>query len=814
VTESWGKMRYGHFDDKEYEYVITNYNTPLPWINYFGQDGFFSLMSNTCGGYMFYKDAKLRRITRFRYNNVPRDYGGRYYYINDNGVIWNPGFLPVKTKLDSYKCRHGLGYSIFESEKNGLKCELLCFVPLKDLCEINQITLTNNTDKVKKITLHGVIEWCLWNAVDDQTNFQRNWNIGEVEIDDKTIYHKTEYRERRNHYAFYHTNIKHDGYDSDLDTFIGLYNSWVDPSAVMNKTSYNSNASGWSPIASHMFNIELKPGEAKTIIFQTGYVENPEDEKFEKLHVINKKRAIELQNKYDTKEKVLNAFNELKTKWVNLLSTLHVESDNDKFDRMVNIWNQYQCMVTFNMSRSASYYESGTGRGMGFRDSCQDLLGFLHLIPEKSRERIKDIASIQFEDGSTYHQYQPLTKRGNADIGGGFNDDPLWLIAAVSQYIKETGDYTILNDPTPFNNKEGSEKPLIDHLRASLNYIITHKGPHGLPLIGRADWNDCLNLNCFSKTPGESFQTASNFESGKAESVFIAGMFVLYGNEFATILKNIGLDKESANVLKEVKSIEEATIKYGWDGEWFVRAYDAFEHKVGSHECEDGQIFVEPQGFCTMARIGESLGYGKKALDSVEKILTNDYGVEILHPCYKEYHIELGEVSSYPMGYKENGSVFCHNNPWIVIANTVVGNNERAFDVYKRNCPAYLEEVSEIHKTEPFVYSQTIAGRDAKNYGEAKNSWLTGTASWTMFAASQAILGIKPDYSGLMIDPHLPKEIKHAKVTRIFRGVTYNITINNNSTGKYQMTVEGKPVEGKIIPFNKNDNCVQVVVTI
>jgi cellobiose phosphorylase len=807
-------MKFGHFDDKEYEYVITNYNTPLPWINYLGQDGFFSLMSNTCGGYMFYKDAKLRRITRFRYNNVPRDYGGRYYYINDNNTIWNPGFLPFKTKLDSYKCRHGLGYTIFESEKNKLKADLLCFVPLNDLCEINQLTLTNNDNKTKNVTLHGVIEWCLWNAVDDQTNFQRNWNIGEVEIDDQTIYHKTEYRERRNHYAFYHTNVKHDGFDSDLDTFIGLYNSWCDPSAVLNKTSYNSVASGWAPIASHMFNIELKPGESKTIIFQTGYVENDDDKKFTSLDVINKEKAYELQNKYNNKEKVEKAFNELKNKWVTLLSTLNVKSDNEKFDRMINIWNQYQCMVTFNMSRSASYYESGTGRGMGFRDSCQDLLGFLHLIPEKSRERIKDIASIQFEDGSTYHQYQPLTKRGNADIGGGFNDDPLWLIAAVSQYIKETGDYTILNDPTPFNNKEGSERPLIDHLRASLNFIITHKGPHGLPLIGRADWNDCLNLNCFSKTPGESFQTTSNFESGKAESVFIAGMFVLYGKEFATILKNIGNVDESNKVLKEVKNIEDATIKYGWDGEWFVRAYDAYCNKVGSHECEDGQIFVEPQGFCTMARIGEDLGYGKKALDSVEKILTNDYGVEILHPCYKEYHLELGEVSSYPRGYKENGSVFCHNNPWIVIANTVIGNNERAFDVYKRNCPAYLEDVSEIHKTEPYIYSQTIAGRDAKNYGEAKNSWLTGTASWTMFAASQAILGIKPDYEGLMIDPHLPKEIKNAKVTRIFRGVKYNITIENNNTSNYQMVVDGKTINGKVIPYDKTKKDVDVRISL
>lgn len=805
-------MKFGKFDDKSYEYVITDYNTPLPWINYFGQDGFFSLMSNTCGGYMFYKDAKLRRITRFRYNNIPRDFGGRYYYINDNGTIWNPGFLPTKTKLDSYKCRHGLGYSVFESSKNGLNAELTCFVPLKDLCEINSLTLKNTTNSTKSITLHGVIEWCLWNAVDDQTNFQRNYNIGEVEIEDNTIYHKTEYRERRDHFAFYHTSEKHTGYDTDLDTFLGQYNAWDTPSSVTEAKCKNSKASGWSPIACHEFKFDLKPGEEKTIIFQTGYVENEEDKKFTSLGVINKEKAYELHKKYATKAQVDAALNALKNQWQTLLSKIHVESNNDKFDRMVNIWNQYQCMVTFNMSRSASYYESGTGRGMGFRDSCQDLLGFLHLIPEKSRERIIDIASIQFEDGSTYHQYQPLTKRGNADIGGGFNDDPLWLVAATVQYIKETGDASILDDMVPFNNVEGSEKPLWEHLRASVNYTINHKGPHGLPLIGRADWNDCLNLNCFSKTPGESFQTCSNFESGKAESVFIAGMFVLYGSQYAELCRRYGSQAECDAILKEVKAIEKAVIDYGWDGEWYVRAYDAFENKIGSNECNEGKIFVEPQGFCTMAGIGKDLGFGKKALDSVEKYLTNDYGVEILNPCYSEYHVELGEVSSYPPGYKENGSVFCHNNPWIVIANTVEGNNERAWDVYRKNCPAYLEEVSEIHRTEPYVYSQTIAGRSAQNYGEAKNSWLTGTASWTFVAASQAILGLVPDFDGLKIDPHLPKEINEAKATRIFRNVKYNITIHNNQAGSYKMIVDGKEIDGNIIPFNSNDKEVNVEV--
>ena len=804
-------MKFGFFDDLNCEYVITNYNTPLPWINYYGQDGLFSLMSNTCGGYSFYKDAKLRRITRFRYNNVPRDNGGRYYYINDGGTVWNPGFLPTKTKLDSYKCRHGLGYSVFESEKNGLKAELTCFVPLKDLCEINMLTLKNNTDTKKEITLHGMIEWCLWNAVDDQTNFQRNYNIGEVEIEDKALYHKTEYRERRNHYSYFYVNQKHDGFDTDLDTFLGLYNSYDTPNAVREQISYNSVASGWSPIACHMFKFTLEPNEEKTLVFQIGYVENEEDKKFIAPSVINKEKAYLLQEKYQTKENVLAALKDLKKCWSDMLEKIHVESGNDKFDRMVNIWNQYQCMVTFNMSRSASYYESGTGRGMGFRDSCQDLYGFLHLIPEKSRERIIDIASIQFKDGSTYHQYQPLTKRGNADIGGGFNDDPLWLVGAVAQYIKETGDATILNEPTPFNNEEGSEVPLMEHLRVSINYTINHKGPHGLPLIGHADWNDCLNLNCFSTTPGESFQTASNKETGKAESVFIAGMFVYYGKEYVELCNRYGDKNEALKVMEEIKKVEQAVIDYGWDGEWFVRAYDAFENKVGSSECEDGKIYIEPQGFCTMAKIGADLGLGKKALDSVEKLLTNDYGVEILYPPYKEYHVELGEVSSYPPGYKENGSVFCHNNPWIVIANATEGNNERAFDIYKRNCPAYLEDISEVHKTEPYVYSQTIAGRSAKNYGEAKNSFLTGTASWTFVAASQALLGFVPYYDGLKLDPHLPKEMKNVKGRRIYRGVTYNVTIHNEGN-PYKLIVEGKPVEGNIIPYNKEDKVVNVEV--
>lgn len=807
-------MKYGHFDDKAKEYVITTPKTPQPWINYLGHDDFFSLISNTCGGYSFYKDAKLRRLTRYRYNNVPNDVSGRFYYIKDNDVVWNPGYLPTKTELDKYECHHGLNYTRFISEKNKISANLLCFVPNNDNCEINKIILTNNDQQTKHIEFYAAVEFCLYNTIDDSTNFQRNLNIAEVEVDDNTIYHKTEYRERRNHYCFFYANEKHDGFDSDRNTFLGLQNGWDTPEMVAKSKSGNSICSGNEPIGCHRFKITLTPGESKSLIFILGYIENDEDKKFVSKNIINKEKAFALMQKYNNDEKVNVAFMQLNKTWEELLSKFSVETKDEKFDRMANIWNQYQCMTTYCMSRSASYFESGTGRGMGFRDSCQDLLGFVHLIPEKAKERIIDIASIQFSDGSTYHQYQPLTKRGNSDIGGGFNDDPLWLIAATSAYINETGDFSILDYPTPFNNVKGSEKPLYTHLLASIQFTEKNLGPHDLPLIGRADWNDCLNLNCFSKTPGESFQTASNYESHKAESVFIAGMFVKYGKEFATLANYYDKKEDAKETLKYVDKVEKATIKYGWDGEWFLRAYDAYSNKIGSKECEEGKIFIESNGFCTMAKIGQDLGYGKIALKSVEKHLMNDYGIELLNPPYSVYHLELGEISSYPPGNKENGSVFCHNNPWITLAYCAEGEGDKAFKLYKKNAPAYIEDISEIHKTEPYVYSQTIAGRASAHYGEAKNSWLTGTASWSFVALSQGILGIKPQITGLEICPCLPKEFKHIKITRIFRGATYYISITNKHSKKSSISVDGHEIVGNIIPIVQNKKVYEVTVNL
>ncbi len=799
-------MKFGYFDDRALEYVITTPRTPLPWINYLGCNDFFSIVSNTCGGYSFYKDAKMLRITRYRYNSVPLDSNGKYYYIQDGDVTWNPGWQPTQTPLDFYECRHGIGYSRFTAKKNGLKADLLNFVPLHDTCELNRLTLTNESESPKSFKVFSYVEFCLWNALDDMTNFQRNLSTGEVEIDGATIYHKTEYRERRNHYAFFSVNAKPDGFDTSRDAFIGTYSPASNPDAIRNGGCTGSVASGWYPVAAHELHVTLTPGESKTFLFVLGYAENPRGQKWEAPNVINKAPARRLLAKYQTTEGADAAFAELKAYWKNLLEGYHVESCDEKVNRMVNIWNQYQCMVTFNMSRSASYYESGIGRGMGFRDSCQDLFGFVHLIPEKARQRIIDIASTQFEDGSAYHQYQPLTRRGNADIGSGFNDDPLWLIAGTAAYIRETGDFSILDESVPFNNDETTCVPLFEHLTRSFEYTVTHKGPHGLPQIGRADWNDCLNLNCFSDTPGESFQTTGPSEGPIAESVFIGGMFVRYGKDYAQLCTHRGLPGKAEAAMAEVRRMQQAVLDAGWDGEWFLRAYDAKGQKVGSHECEEGKIFIEPQGFCVLAGIGVKEGKAEKALASVEKHLDTKYGIRILAPSYSHYYLNLGEISSYPPGYKENGGIFCHNNPWVSIAETVLGHGTRAFDIYKKTCPAYIEDISEIHCTEPYVYSQMVAGSDAKYFGQGKNSWLTGTAAWTFVNISQHILGIFPDYDGLRIDPCVPKDFGPYTVSRRFRGAMYRIHISNPDhveKGIRKLTVNGKEVSGNLIPITE-----------
>ena len=816
-------MKFGYFDDQNKEYVITNPKTPYPWINYLGNQDFFSLISNTAGGYSFYKDARLRRITRYRYNNVPVDMGGRYFYINEDDNIWSPGWSPVKKELEFYECRHGMGYTVISGKSNGLKAEITFFVPNNYKGEVQKVSLKNEGTSAKTFKLFSFLEWCLWNAEDDSTNFQRNFNTGEVEVEGSTLFHKTEYKERRDHFAFYTVNSEIEGYDCDRESFIGLYNGFNNPQVVLAGKASNSKADGWSPIASHCLNISLAPGETKDLVFILGYVENPQEEKFNADGSMNKSRAYAMIEQFNSVEKVDAALAELKQSWSDLLSKYAVKTPDDKMNRMVNIWNQYQCMVTFNMSRSASYFESGIGRGMGFRDSNQDLLGFVHQIPDRARERILDLAATQFEDGGCFHQYQPLTKKGNDAVGGDFSDDPLWMILSTAAYIKETGDYSILDEMVPYRNDESLAQPMMHHLQQSFYRIVNNLGPHGLPLSMRADWNDCLNLSCFSNTPGESFQTWTSPKYGDdkyskvAESLFVATLFTYAGPEYVALCKYKGMDDAAAKAQAEIDKMKNKIIEHGYDGEWFLRAYDDFGRKVGSKENEEGKIFIEPQGFAVMSEIGKDKGYDLKTLESVDKYLNCKHGLVLNNPAFTKYYIEYGEISTYPAGYKENAGIFCHNNAWIICAEAYVGHGDKAFEYYSKIAPAYLEDISDLHRTEPYVYAQMIAGKDAGRFGEAKNSWLTGTAAWNFVAVSQYMLGIIPDYNGLKIDPSIPSAWNEFEATRQFRNATYNIHVTNPShvsKGVKQVTVDGNAISGNVLPVfsDGKEHTVEVVL--
>lgn len=812
-------MKYGWFDDQNLEYVINRPDTPLPWINYLGAEAYFGIISNTAGGYSFYRDARLRRLTRYRYNNVPSDSGGRYIYLRDNetGDYWSPSWQPVRRQVDNYSCRHGLGYSIIGSTFTQIKAETCYFVPLGENLEIWQLQVSNTRNTRAKLSIFASIEFCLWDAWDDITNNQRNFNTGEVEIEDGIIYHKTEYRERRNHFAYFACSEKTTGYDTQREVFLGPYRDWGEPLVVERGECTNSVAHGWAPMGVQHIQLELEAGEKREVIFVLGYAENDKNNKFDPptSQRINKRLVKPIIERMLKPQHVKTSFDALRSYWENLLGILQVNTPDPHTNRMVNIWNAYQNVVTFNISRSASGYETGIGRGIGFRDSNQDILGFVHMLPDRTRERILHLAATQLLTGGAYHQYQPLTKQGNDAVGSNFNDDPLWLVLSTSIYIKETGNWSILDEMVPYDNKPGSEESLFNHLHRALCYIIERLGPHGLPLIGRADWNDCLNLNCFSTEPGESFQTTTNQDGKVAESVVIAALFVMAAREMIDLSRARGLKEECQEYQKHLEKMNAVINEYGWDGDWFLRAYNNDGQVIGSKQCEEGKIFIEPQGLCIMAGVGLDNGRAAKALTAVQNQLATQHGILLQQPAYSHYYLQLGEISTYPPGYKENGGIFCHTNPWVMIAETRLGNGNQAFDYYSRINPSVREEISEIHRCEPFAYAQMIAGRDAATHGEAKNSWLTGTAAWNYVAITQWILGIRPTLNGLQVNPVIPSSWEGFSAKRYFRGVTYNISVERKGQGNLlALTVDGQPIDGDLIPIPEDKNKKEVHVRV
>jgi cellobiose phosphorylase len=796
-------MKYGDFHDDSREFVITRPDTPLPWLNVLGQEELFGLCTNTGGGYTFWKDARYRRLTRYRYNDMPMDGNGRILYIRDGGEVWNPGWKPVKTPLDAYTCRHGLGYTTLRAERNGLECEVCFFIAPEEPVEIWNATLRNRSGEAKDISVFSFVEFCLYDALNDMTNYQRTWSIGEVEVEGSGIYHKTEYRERRNHYTFFGCTAPVAGVDISRDRFVGVHNGLHEARVPREGASGGGETCGWNPIGSHHVRLVLGPGEEESFAFLLAYVEEDPAEKFEAPGVLNKRRGRALLERYRNAAEIDRAFAALGALWQDRLGRFQAECPNEHLRRMVNIWNPAQCMATFHLSRSASGFESGIGRGMGFRDSNQDVLGFVHMEPGRARERILAIAATQLSDGTCYHQYQPLTGRGNADIGGDFYDDHLWLILSACAYIRETGDASLLHARVGFADEDESSATLLDHLELSLDYTLRHRGPHGLPLIGHADWNDCLNLNCFSTDPNESFQTAGDVEGSIAESVMIAGLFLVAAQDMASLYRHLGRAEDAGRIDRSYGAMLDAVETHAWDGDWYIRAFDAHGQPVGSSRCEEGRIYIESQAWCVLGGAGRDNSRARKALESVERELQTPNGIILQQPPYRGYHVELGEVSSYPPGFKENGGIFSHNNTWIHLGWCLLGEGERALRAYLSICPSAKQDQIDVYRSEPYVYAQMTAGPDSPAPGEAKNSWLTGTAAWSFVVASQGILGIRPEYGGLRVDPCIPAAWNGFRVTRRFRGATYHIAVHNPDGvchGVRRVTVDGTPHPDNLLP--------------
>ncbi|MFX0181624.1 MAG: GH36-type glycosyl hydrolase domain-containing protein [Candidatus Hodarchaeota archaeon] len=772
-------MKYGFFDNEKKEYIITRPDTPTPWINYLSNSEYCAMISNCAGGYSFHIDPKDRRILRYRYNNLPYDRPGRYIYIRDENTseYWSSSWQPVLKELDSYECRHGLGYTIIKSLKEEVESEVTYFVPLTENLEIWKVCIRNTSSQSKILRVFSYAEFCLWRAENDLNDLQYIQNVAYTEFSNNVIFYSL--YDRHPGYAFFASNGNVISYDCDREEFIGAYRDESNPLCVEEGTCSNSIAIGGNPIAATCNEIVLAPEEMKTIIFVLGVTPKIED-------------ASPIIKKFLENHNVELEFKKLNKFWDSYLSKFQVKTPDKEFDTIVNIWNPYQCRTTFDWSRYVSFYETGIGRGMGFRDSSQDTLGINYTLPDRVRQRLLDLAQNQFQNGHAFHLYFPLTGKGGfPDYTNPskpyFSDDHLWLIIAVHDYIKETGDIDILNQQVQFADTDTSTI-LYDHLKRAVDFTRNHMGNHGLPLIGTADWNDTLNL------PGPN-------NAGESLWVALQLNFALSGLiELANELEQKD-DVEDFQTLRN--NLKDHVNNTAWDGEYYIRAYTDSGKVIGSKKCEKGKIYLNPQSWAVLSNIA-STDRAIQALNAVKEHLDTEYGVMLLTPPYDGYRHDLGGITVYPPSLKENNAIFCHTNPWLILAECILGRGDYAFEYYKKISPTTKNRMADIHRTEPYVFSQMITGKFHQKFGAAKNSWLTGTAAWTMRSAHQGILGIQPQISGLRVDPCIPKEWDSFTVVRHFRGSIYDIRVKNPnhvSKGIKKIIVDDKKIEGDLIPI-------------
>ena len=789
---------YGYYDEGKHEYVIVRPDTPTPWINYLGAGKYGGIISNTAGGFSFDRDPRNRRVTRYRYNSIPADQPGRYVYLRDQatGEYWSPTWQPVVgCKLDRYECRHGAGYTRIDSEYRGISVSLTYFVP--PVLDFEESPVELWVMKIKNIGLQervlrsfSYIEFSFYDAMIDQQNL--DWGGHIVQSNEKygTIYVTTKFKPT---VTFFSSNTAPIGYDTDREEFIGRYRDLANPQVVDTGQPLNSEAPRGNNIGSLCHELRLAPGQDFEITYILGVTDNP--------------GLIDSVISFFKKSKnVKKAYQCMTQDWEDYLNFFKVETPDAEMNAMLNFWNPLQCRTTMYWSRFVSAYESGLGRGMGTRDSAQDILGTVHAAPSFSRDVLSKLWHLQFRDGHTWHQFYPLTGEGGPGLAGEFLDwpqwfcdDHLWLVIAVCAYLKETGDLSFLDERIPYWEGKDHDESVWGHLLRAVDFTYSHRGPHGLPRSGFSDWDDTMNLD---------------HGSGKAESVWCGEQFCRAMLELKELCEFLNRKEDAAHftaLYHEMAGIINGT---SWNGDWYVRAYDDDGMAVGVKDEKFHKIGLISQLWAVIGDIGN---HERQvcAMESAHEKLNTPYGLALLWPPYNGSDPRVRGTTTYPPGAKENGGIFCHANAWAIVAAAQLGWGDRAYDYYRQILPLARTD-ADVYYVEPYVYCQNICGPGHPQFGRGRNAWLTGTASWTYVAGMQWILGIRPTYTGLIISPALPTSWQGFKAKRVFRGITYLISVERTVEGvSPSLRVDGKEIFGNIVPFlEKGANQVRVRLTI
>ena len=783
--------KYGHFSEDGREFVITRPDTPAPWVNYISNTRYTGLVTNTGGGYSFYICPKDARISRHRYNCLPWDRPGRYVYLRDeDGDYWSLTWQPVAKQPDFYECRHGMGYTSIETEYKDIRSKVLYFVPLEDDLEIWRITLENRSDRPRKLDVFSYVELCLGHALVDLINQPNDQHFNVVSFDKEHdfIYATKNYwvtyrgatvkqpNQAWDKYVYFASSLPVKGFDGKKDSFIGAWRSESNPIAVEEGKCRDTEITASDACAALQNEIILAPGETKEFVILMGIVDR---EGYSEL-------APPLVEKYRNLSNADAAFDSLKKYWDEYLSVAQVETPDPNMNLMLNTWAKRQAWVTFHMHRTAGYYHGGLLFGTGIRDQSQDLMGPVMAEPELVADRICEVLSHQFADGSTLHNYFRLTGQGEKT---GHSDTPLWLPLAVMTYLKETGDFDFLKQVVPYQDE--GEGNVLEHLTRAIDYPLSNLSPRHLPKFGPGDWNDTLDYVG---------------RQGIGESMWVAEFLCYILRESAQLLDRLG-DKEKATYYRtEYALIAKALNTFCWDGEWYIRGTRDDGGVIGSHNNEEGQIFTNSESWAVISGIAPE-DRARMAVDSAYRMLNTPRGPKILTPSYTKVDKGIGLATRCVPGKKENGAIFNHSAAWMILAECLLGNGDRAYEYFRETMPINQAHDPDIYRMEPYVYSEYVTSPDHPTYGEASHSWLTGSGVWMLRDGLDYILGVRPTYDGLILDPCIPSEWDDFKITRKFRGAIYEIQVKNPNHVQHRIAcieVDGEPIEGNLLPiFNE-----------